>query len=562
MSPTRLSRARFRRILKPLVATGAALLALLVAEAVVRALGRAPDVKPIVLDAYDCVYKRSTNPLLGFELKAGYRHDAPDFIQSFERTNAHGQRDAERTLAKPAGVRRVLLLGDSVVEGYGLPEDKTISHQLEQLFVDGRTEVLNFGVSAFCTRAEVELLEVKGLRFDPDVVVLVFVENDFDNFNREAFPLGEPVERPAIVKRLFLWSHLFRYVCIEWDLFHFGAEADPVRWNREAVGDNNVSDGLERLRELADEHGFRPLVAIWPRFLDERITDVHFTPGQDEQLVVEHVAAVYGLPAVRLSGFFERHRAGLTDDVSPRLRYSSGDELHPSPEGARIAAVALKSVLDDLEAVEAASPRGGEAAALEAARALGRNRPDYARVYNRTGTELLKAGKLNEAVEQFRRALEEDPKHAGTYNNLGVAYERLKRPDARDQFVRAVELQPDFAQAHFNLSRALLREGRVKAAILGFQQTLEIEPDNVLALNALGMELGKRKRLAQARSYLERAIGIDPDHSESHNNLGVVYAAQGNAAAAVAQFKEALRADPENPRARQNLERTEALLRE
>ena len=79
------------------------------------------------------------------------------------------------------------MLGDSVVEGVGLRDlDDTVSRQLEKLYPDGRTEVLNFGVSAYCTLAEVELLEVKGLAFDPDVVILVFVENDYLNFNREA----------------------------------------------------------------------------------------------------------------------------------------------------------------------------------------------------------------------------------------------------------------------------------------------------------------------------------------------------------------------------------------
>ena len=75
---------------------------------------------------------------------------------------------------------------------------------------------------AYCTRAEVELLEVKGLQFDPDVVILVFVENDFDNFNREAFPLGGTIERPAVVESLFARSHLFRLACVQCNLFHFG----------------------------------------------------------------------------------------------------------------------------------------------------------------------------------------------------------------------------------------------------------------------------------------------------------------------------------------------------
>ena len=59
---------------------------------------------------------------------------------------------------------------------------------------EGHSLVLAAPVSAVNaparSSAEIELLETKGLAFEPDVVVLVFVENDFDNFNREAFPLG------------------------------------------------------------------------------------------------------------------------------------------------------------------------------------------------------------------------------------------------------------------------------------------------------------------------------------------------------------------------------------
>ena len=54
-----------------------------------------------------------------------------------------------------------------------------MSRQLEMRYGDGQTEVLNFGVSGYCTLAEVELLEVKGIQFQPDLVVLVFVEKRF-----------------------------------------------------------------------------------------------------------------------------------------------------------------------------------------------------------------------------------------------------------------------------------------------------------------------------------------------------------------------------------------------
>ena len=567
MSSEQWSRAFLRRLAKPAVAFCATLLALLAAEAIVRIFRLAPGIKPIQLSSYDCIYKRSTNPILGFELKANCHSDNPDFIQTYERTNSHGQRDKERTLRKPDGVRRVLLLGDSVVEGYGLRESETISRRLEELYADGATEVLNFGVSAYCTLAEIELLEVKGLQFDPDVVVLVFVENDFDNFNREAFPLEGRIDRPAVVKALFHRSQLFRLAGIRLNLFGFGAEADPVRRNQVAIGDNNVAEGLRRFHQLADRHRFHPLVAVWPRFLDDRIADVCFMPQGGEQLVVEHLAAMHNIPSVRLSEFFRRHRAELGGNANPRLRYSAGDELHPSPEGARVAAEALEQALADLAAGHAPPAREiprsaqSDAEALAAAKALGQAQPNYARVHNRIGTELLKADKLAEAAAEFKKAIEADPTHAGAYNNLGVAYERMGRREAQAQFEKAIQLMPDFTHAHFNLARTLMKTGREASAMVELQQTIQIDPNHVGALNMLGMALGRQQRFAEAQSLLERAVRLDPNHAEARSNLGAAYAGLGRLREAAAQFEEALRLDPDDPEARENLSRVREVLR-
>jgi Flp pilus assembly protein TadD/lysophospholipase L1-like esterase len=565
MSSKHPSRAFFRQLAKPVIAVCATLFALIVAEAIVRVFGQAPDMKPIELSSYDCIYKRSTNPILGFELKANCRNENPDFIQTYERTNSHGQRDRERTLQKPDGVRRVLLLGDSVVEGYGLRESETISRRLENLYPDDSIEVLNFGVSAYCTLAEIELLEVKGLKFDPDIVILVFVENDFDNFNREAFPLGQMIDRPAVVKALFRSSRLFRLASVRLNLFHFGAETDPVRWNQDAIGDNNVTEGLRRLRELADRHGFQPLIAIWPRFLDDRVEDVCFMPRGSEQLVVEHLAVMNNIPSVRLSEFFRQHQGESAGAVNPRLLYSAGDELHPSPGGCRVVAEALKRVLDDLDIENARDiPRSAQsdAEAVAAARALGHAQPNYARVHNRMGTELLKMGKLAEAVAEFKQALQADPKYAGAHNNLGIAYERLGNAEAQAQFERAIQLRPDFTHAHFNLARILIKKGDGAAAVTELQHTIRIDPNHVGALNMLGMALGKQQKFVEAQSHLERAVRLDPGHAEARNNLGAVYTAMGRYLEAVAQFEAALRIDPDDPEIRENLRRVkEALLR-
>lgn len=460
-------------------------------EIAVRALGLAPGIRPIEVVGDTTVYRRSTNPILGFELKANYRNQAADLISNYPSTNSHGQRDLERTVAKPAGTKRIVMLGDSVVEGVGIREiDDTLSRQLELLYAGESTEVLNFGVSGYCTLAEVELLETKALEFAPDVVILVFVENDFQNFNRHAFQMEAAVERPQIVKSLFRRSKLFRLSCIKLNLFNFGAEMDPVDWNRRAIGENNVNEGLARLSELADRHGFETIIAIWPRFSNDAITDIHTMPDNPRELVIERLARMHGIKSVRLSSFFQRHWDSMADRSNPRRFYSIGDKIHPSIEGGRVAAQALKTILDDFATAPQAGapppastpPSDHDQAAIQAAKAQGRTEPDYSRIHKNTGNTLKRQGKLEEAINEYRKALQIKPDYAEAHYSLGNALAAQgKLAEAIKHYRLAIQFKPDFAKAHSNLATSLYKQGRVDKAIAHFREAVRIDPDLVEA---------------------------------------------------------------------------------
>jgi lysophospholipase L1-like esterase len=91
--------------------------------------------------------------------------------------NSRGLREREIPHEKPAGVRRIVVLGDSFVEGEEVPEDAMVTRQLEgRLNAPNavRTEVINGGVRAFGTAQEYLFLKHEALRYQPDVVVLVF----------------------------------------------------------------------------------------------------------------------------------------------------------------------------------------------------------------------------------------------------------------------------------------------------------------------------------------------------------------------------------------------------
>jgi lysophospholipase L1-like esterase len=407
----------------------ALVVSLLLGEFVFWVFDLAPKLRVIELDDVDSPYQRSTNPILGYEHKANYRNDHPDSVLSFASTNSHGQRDIERSLEKPPGVRRILLLGDSVVESLEVEKlDDMMNRQLEMLYPDGKTEVLNFGVNGYCTLAEVELLRTKGLKFKPDLVVLVFVENDFSNFNGALGGTAADIEALQQGQRLPSQSGVYKFFidhsCLFRTMFAPRRNDNPVEWNRKAVGDNNVVRGLELLRKLADEQGFDVLVAVWPSFEDDGIVDTKQLYGS-KILVIEVLAALNRLPSVRLSPYFQEHWDSHDLPGTPRTYYTIGDSMHVNEAGSRAAAEVLKDVIDNYPNLKANSPDATSLPqadlAVTAAQQMGGDY-DFATAITLLGHALEEEGRLDEALRYYQLALEIDPDSKSAHWRLGNFY--------------------------------------------------------------------------------------------------------------------------------------------
>jgi hypothetical protein len=108
--------------------------------------------------------------------------------RSYIRINASGWHDKERPLAKPAGVTRIAILGDSYTDALQVPEDSAFPAILERTLnntLPGRYEVLNFGVGGFGTGQELLALRHYALKYAPDAVILAFtIVNDVSDNSR------------------------------------------------------------------------------------------------------------------------------------------------------------------------------------------------------------------------------------------------------------------------------------------------------------------------------------------------------------------------------------------
>lgn len=119
---------------------------------------------------------------LGWKLRPGVTlvHEY-ELYTSCETTNSLGFRGPERPFAKPAGTRRVVVLGDSHGEAYTVDDRETWWAELERrLSAEGPVEVISLGVGGYSTDQELLSYLHYGRRFAPDLVILQMCTNDLE----------------------------------------------------------------------------------------------------------------------------------------------------------------------------------------------------------------------------------------------------------------------------------------------------------------------------------------------------------------------------------------------
>lgn len=114
---------------------------------------------------------------------SSYFHKRTCFEATYK-ANSFGMRDVERSLQSPQG--RTIVLGDSMVEGFGVADEERMTHKLEKL--RGR-EHLNFGTSGYFGPTQFYLLySTLAKKFDHDeILIALYPKNDFNDDNPEVW---------------------------------------------------------------------------------------------------------------------------------------------------------------------------------------------------------------------------------------------------------------------------------------------------------------------------------------------------------------------------------------
>jgi protein O-GlcNAc transferase len=175
--------------------------------------------------------------------------------------------------------------------------------------------------------------------------------------------------------------------------------------------------------------------------------------------------------------------------------------------------------------------------------------PRHANSWNALGVVLQSLGQLGKAVECWEKALTLAPQHAGAHNNLGTALRLLKRPDEGIEHLRlAAQFDPHDPVAAANLTQALLAVGQGTEACRLAEQIVAQHPQNANAHLTLGLALTQSARIEESRSAFLEAHRLDQNpaalsnalfaslysdrrsamqHLEEHRRLGEMIAASG-----------------------------------
>jgi tetratricopeptide (TPR) repeat protein len=174
--------------------------------------------------------------------------------------------------------------------------------------------------------------------------------------------------------------------------------------------------------------------------------------------------------------------------------------------------------------------------------------PNSPIIHNNYANALMRdLGRLNEAIEHYKFALELDPNFTTARYNLGVAYASAGRYDeAIEQYKLYLGPDVNLIDVQQGLATMLAREGKVSDAVGQFQKALAAKPDSVEVLGNLGYALAQSGEPQKAIEYYKNALQIDPDHTITHGRLALALAAVGRIDEAIEQCRIVLKARPDD----------------
>ena len=189
------------------------------------------------------------------------------------------------------------------------------------------------------------------------------------------------------------------------------------------------------------------------------------------------------------------------------------------------------------------------ALALLAAPALAQS-PQEAETRFSTGVMHLREGRVDLALEEFKKAVKEDPKNPYFQKGLGLAYAAKGQwKDAISAFHKALELNPFYVDVRNDLGAALIgsgdREAGKKEFLSAFSDPTNPTPE--ISARNLGQAYLEEKNYPDAINWFRTSVNRNKAYPAPYIGLAEALLGGGRLEEAVAQLEEGVKAAPNDP---------------
>jgi putative PEP-CTERM system TPR-repeat lipoprotein len=170
-----------------------------------------------------------------------------------------------------------------------------------------------------------------------------------------------------------------------------------------------------------------------------------------------------------------------------------------------------------------------------------------ARQHLDNGNQQAEARRFPEAIIEYRRAVQADPRLGEARLQLAHAYASTgDGVNAMREYVRAADLLPENTDAQQRAGTFMLLAGQFQDAQGLAERMVKRDPNSVEGHVLKANALAGLKDIDNAVTTFEKAVELDPQRSSTYAEFGALRMIEGNRDAAEAAFKQAIETDPKS----------------
>jgi tetratricopeptide (TPR) repeat protein len=177
---------------------------------------------------------------------------------------------------------------------------------------------------------------------------------------------------------------------------------------------------------------------------------------------------------------------------------------------------------------------------------------DYS--YVRAGNAFFRAGDADNAIEEYRNALQRNPGNAEAHRKLGFLLYNVKKVhnDGMTHYEKAMSLAPNDPRIHYDLGMALSHQKQYGRAVRHISRALRQMPHghddqyNLTDMHYnLGMALCYNRQFQESAVHLSEAVRLDPNSAKRHYGLALALAAGGKIDETLTHYSKAVSLRPD-----------------